>query len=312
MAKSERPLTVDIPRPGADQPVWSRVGIIGVVGFIVGIAWPRVAGFKIGPAVPADLRAQVEASASPSAPHPAASASGVASASPSASAAPGADGSADAEAPTPPNQEMVVVGPGKIIKCSDRKDKKIEDCETLLFDPIAVKRMRELGRCTSAMGLTGKMMIGFDVDFGKKEVGVKKSKKGTSLPSSTVAGIVQCAAREFGNVSLEEVPHKHRRYTLEYALTFYAPGKHPAGATPGSDSGDGEPSVGSTTSAAEASGTALVAWDTALLRKEPKDGEVVARLVRGTKVKIVGKQNDWYKIESGSKAGWVYRGTIGL
>ena len=41
-------------------------------------------------------------------------------------------------------------------------------------------------------------------------------KKGTTLPSSTVDGIVQCAAREFGNVSLEEVPHKHRKYTLVY------------------------------------------------------------------------------------------------
>ena len=39
---------------------------------------------------------------------------------------------------------------------------------------------------------------------------------------------------------------------------------------------------------------------------------MVARLVRGTKVKLVGKQGDWYKVESGSKAGWVYRGTIGL
>ena len=40
--------------------------------------------------------------------------------------------------------------------------------------------------------------------------------------------------------------------------------------------------------------------------------EVVARLVRGTKVKILGKQNDWYKIEANGKAGWVYRGAIGL
>ena len=315
MAKSDRSLTVDIPRPGADQPAWSRVGIIGVVGFVVGIAWPRVAGFKMGPAVPADLRAQVEASASPSAaPRPAAaSASGTAAASGAPSAGASAEPSDEAEAAVSPNQEMVVIGPGKIVKCSDKKDKKIDDCETLLFDPIAVKRMKALEKCSSAMGLTGKMMIGFDIDFGKKEVGVKKSKKGTSLPSSTVSGIVQCAAREFGNVSLEEVPHKHRRYTLEYALTFYGPGKHPEGGAAGAtDAGDGEPSVGSTTSAAEASGTALVAWDTALLRKDPKDGEVVARLVRGTKVKIVGKQNDWYKVESGSKTGWVYRGTIGL
>jgi Bacterial SH3 domain len=310
MAKSERPLTVDIPRPGADQPAWSRVGIIGVVGFVVGIAWPRLAGVKVGPAVPADLRAQVEASASPSA-----SAAPRAAATGSASAAPAApDPSGEPDAAPAANQEMVVIGPGKIIKCWDKKDKKIDDCEKLLFDPIAVKRMRELSRCPSALGLTGKMAIGFEVDFGKKEVGVKQRKKGSSLPSSTVAGIVQCAAREFGNVSLEEVPHKHRHYLLEYVLTFYGPGKHPEGAaaTPPAEGGDADPGAGSTTSEAEASGSAIIAWDTALLRKEPKDGEIVARLVRGTKVKIVGKQSDWFKIESGSKAGWVYRGTIGL
>ena len=31
-----------------------------------------------------------------------------------------------------------MVGPGRIVKCSDKKDKKIDDCEKLLFDPIAV------------------------------------------------------------------------------------------------------------------------------------------------------------------------------
>jgi hypothetical protein len=310
MAKSERPLTVEIPRPGADQPVWSRVGIIGVVGFVVGIAWPRLAGVKVGPAVPADLRAQVEGSATP-APHAPGSAAPA-----EAGASSGSDADAGDDAPPPENQEMVVVGPGKIVRCSDKKDKKIDDCEKLLFDPLAVKRLRELSRCPSAAGLTGKMTVGFEVDFGKKEVGVKHRKKGTSLPSSTVAGILQCTAREFGNVSLEEVPHKHRRYTLEYALTFYGPGKHPEGAAlavpAGPDAGDADPAAGSTTSEAEASGSAIVAWDTALLRKDPKDGEVVARLVRGTKVKIAGKQGDWYKIESGAKTGWVYRGTIGL
>jgi hypothetical protein len=316
MAKSERPLTVEIPAPGSDQPVWSRVGIIGVLGFVVGIAWPRVAGIKIGPAVPADLRAQVEASASPSAPRsPATSARPGDAPAPSASASTSA--SADPDAPPPSNQEMVVVGPGRIAKCSDKKDKKIDDCEKLLFDPVAVKRLRELSHCPSALGLTGKLTLAFEVDFGKKEVSVKRAKKGGSLPSSTVTGIVHCAAKELANVSLEEVPHKHRRYTLEYPLTFYGPGKHPeaggteGGATP-EGGGDADPAAGATTNEAEASGTATVAQDTVLVRKEPKDGEVIARLVRGTKVKILGKQSDWYKIESGGKVGWVYRGTLGL
>lgn len=308
-AKTERPLDIEIPRPGSETPVWSRVGLIAVAGFVVGMAWPRLAGIKIGPSVPADLRVAVDSPAK-----------GSSSAAARASA-PVAHGSASAVPPAPSasdnppegaaaNQELVVVGPGKISKCSDKKDKKIDDCEKLLFDPIAIKRLRELARCPSALGLSGKLSIGFEVNFDKKEVQVK-AKKGSSLPSSTVAGVIQCAGREFSNVSLEEVPHKHRHYTLVYGVTFYPPGKHPEGAAQG-ETTDAEPVAGATTAESEASGTATISWDTALLRKDPKDGEVVARIVRGTKVKIVGKQNDWYKIESGPKAGWVYRGAIGL
>lgn len=313
MAKAERPLRVEIPSPSLDQPVWSRVGLVAAAGFILGIAWPKLAGHKIGPSVPADLAAKVEASGSPSASaSPGARASASSSAAPSASAAPAATGapSAEPDAPASSSSELVVVGPGKIVKCWDKKDKKIDDCEKLQFDPIAVKRMRELAKCPAAMGASGKMVMGFEVDFGKKQVGVKRIKKGTTLPGGTATGIEKCAAREFGNVSLEEVPHKRRHYTLEYALTFYPPGKHPDGAA--AETGDADPGAGSTTNESDASGTAVVAWDTAPVRKEPKDGEVVTRIVRGTKVKILGKQGDWYKVESSSKVGWVYRGAIGL
>ncbi|APR79733.1 Hypothetical protein A7982_05080 [Minicystis rosea] len=310
MSKSERALKVEIPTAASDQPIWSRVGIVGVLGFVIGIAWPKVAGVKIGPAVPADLAAKVEASGSPSA---SAAPRATTAAAPSASAAAAPSASANAGDPEAPsaagNSELVVVGPGKIVKCFDKKDKKIDDCEKLLFDPIAVKRLRALSACPSALGLSGKMGVLFEIDFGKKEVVVKKTKK-NSLPSATVSGIVKCAAREFAQAPLDEVPHKHKHYVLEYPITFYPPGKHPEGAS--ADTGDGEPAAGATTSEADASGTAVVAQDTALARKEPKDGEVVHRFVRGTKVKILGKQGDWYKVDSNGKVGWVYRGTIGL
>lgn len=309
MPKTERPLEVDIPRPGADQPVWSRVGIIAFAGFALGIAWPKLAGVKVGPSVPSDLAAKVEATAGPSA----------SAAAPPPSAAPAAPGSAalaasaSADSAVPQNQELVVVGAGKINRCFDKKDKKIEDCEKLLFDPIAVKKLKELAKCPSAIGLSGKMTIGFEVNFDKKEVQVQKAKKGTTtLPSTTVNGILQCGAREFANVSLEEVPHKFRRYTISYALTFYPPGKHPEGAEDGKSSDDGGAAAGATTDETEATGTATVSVDAAPLRKEPKGKEKVGRLVRGTKVKILGRQNDWYKVDSGQSVGWVYRGAIGL
>lgn len=316
MAKKESPLRVELPRPADDTPAWSRVGIIAAAGFVVGIAWPRLAGVKIGPSAPDDERTQAAAVAAASA--SAAAAAAAPAMSPSASAAAIAAPAAPPGAPAA-NQQLVVIGPGKITRCWDKKSKKVDDCEKLQFDPIALPKLKELAACPSALGLEGKMTIGFDIDFSKKEVHVLKAKKGTSLPASTVTGILQCAAREFSNVALEDVPHKFRRYSLAYVATFYPPGKHPTGdaeAAKGGGEGeggeDGEAAAGSTTSETEASGLAVVNWDTALVRKEPKDGDVVTRLVRGTKVKLVGRQNDWYKVEHGSKTGWVHRAAIGL
>lgn len=298
MAKRQRQLTVDIPRPGDEQPVWSRVGVIALVGFVVGVAWPRLAGVRIGPSVPGDLKPTTAETAAPAAPSPAAAAPGTAE--------PGATPEAAAK-----NQQQIVVGPGRITRCSDKKNKKIEDCGELLFDPIALPRLKELAQCPAALGVEGKLPIGFELNFEKKEVQVVKGKK-TSLPASTISGILQCAAREFSNVSLEEVPHKYRRYSLVYTATFVPPGAQAEAPKTEAGSEEQEQAAGTTTSETAASGLATVSWDTALVRGAPKEGDVVMRLVRGTRVKLVGRQNDWYKIEHRGKTGWMYRGAIGL
>ncbi len=307
MAKAERPLQIDIPGPTEGRPIWSRVGLVAVIGFVAGIAWPRLAGVHVGPSAPSDARpASAEASASASAsaaPGP----SGAPSAEPAASGAPSASPTGDAAA-----GQTIVVGPGKIQRCFDKKGKKQESCGELQIDQLVVPKLKELARCPAAMGLEGKMSVGFEVHFEKKEVHITKGKKNT-LPSSTVQGVLQCATKEVANLSLDEVPHKHARYTLGYQLTFFKPGKAPEDPkSADKDGGDDEPQAGQTTSETGVTGSATVSWDTALLRKEPKEGEVVARLVRGTRVKLVGRQNDWYKVESGNKVGWVYRGSLGL
>jgi hypothetical protein len=38
--------------PSADAPSWSRVGVIAALGFIVGVAWPRLVGVRLGPSLP--------------------------------------------------------------------------------------------------------------------------------------------------------------------------------------------------------------------------------------------------------------------
>jgi glucose/arabinose dehydrogenase len=46
------PLTVQIPPAGADRPQWKSIAVITVIGFVIGVAWPRLAGIRPGPSVP--------------------------------------------------------------------------------------------------------------------------------------------------------------------------------------------------------------------------------------------------------------------
>src|SRR5260370_30602587 len=79
LRNAEAPLEVQIPREGADRPAWAKVGVITALGFVLGVAWPRVAGVRVGPSLP---EATSSATAS------AASADPVESLPPSSSAAP--------------------------------------------------------------------------------------------------------------------------------------------------------------------------------------------------------------------------------
>src|SRR5262249_53577322 len=63
-----------------------------------------------------------------------------------------------------------------------------------------------------------------------------------------------------------------------------------------------------------ASGEATVAWEVALIRDVPKTGQVVARLPRGSKVKVGSVKDGWFAVKYGdnfASDGWVYRGAIG-
>jgi hypothetical protein len=50
--KADDPLIVQVPSAAQDRPPWRTVGIIAAVGFIVGLAWPRFAGVRLGPSLP--------------------------------------------------------------------------------------------------------------------------------------------------------------------------------------------------------------------------------------------------------------------
>src|SRR5262245_976073 len=60
----DAPLRVEVPTTQEDRPAWVKVGVIAVVGFVVGIAWPRLAGIRPGPSSPAEAASAAAASAS--------------------------------------------------------------------------------------------------------------------------------------------------------------------------------------------------------------------------------------------------------
>jgi hypothetical protein len=296
MAARDQP-TVVLPRTEDARPPWGKVGIIAAAGFIVGIAWPRLAGMRIAPNPPSDGPAAAANRAA------AALAAGSASTPVLAAAAP------SASAPVAhPAAVSISVGQGVIVNCRDTADDKRNECGSLQFDPIAVPKIKGLAQCPAATGVTGKLSIGFDIDFRKKTVHPKAGKS-TTIPRQSADALVKCAEPMFENLGLWEVPHEHRHYTVFYTAELSPPGKQ-------ADAANEKPAVegrvaGTTTGETPASGMTTIGWDVALVRDAPKTGSVVGRILQGSKVKVVGRQGEWYHVQYGSIDGWVHRGALG-
>ena len=288
--KNKRAKTkIESSAPGRDHPPWVRAGVFAAVGLLVGIAWPTLAGIRVGPDLPG---AKTE-------PPP------VATVGPSAVPSPAlaATAAASAERPARSSKQLVLVEGGGISRCYHHKEKLDGSrCGKLRVDRVLAPRLAALSTCPSALGLEGQLEVAFDIDFKGKEIRVIHG-RGSKLPSSTVNGIVRCIADYLHDVSPETIAHKYRKYRVSYTLHFYPPGSAPPrqGATaPEADDGAAERA------------TATVTWDTALVRDEPRTGKVIARLVRGTRVKLLGRRREWYRVRISSHEGWVYRGALGL
>lgn len=314
----DAPLRVEVPSAQEDRPAWVKVGVIAVVGFAVGVAWPRLAGIRPGPTSPADAAsaAAASASAAPRAPESSAPTSASLTA-PAASSVPAAPASAVAVATGAPN---VMLSRGAVISC------KNEDGETLKgaaacgglggLDAIAQPHLRKIAQCPAAEGMTGKVPLILTVDFAGGRVGldIGKSKEITNRD-----GLLTCMRPHVIGIRPGNMTHEHPRYTVIYTATLSAPdtstgapsasGGH-AGGTPGV--ADTPASSGGGASASD-SPTAQVVWEVALVRDAPRTGQIVGRLQRGSKVHVsAGPQEGWYKVQfGGATEGWVYRGAIG-
>ena len=127
---------------------------------------------------------------------------------------------------------------------------------------------------------------------------------------------------------MTNVPHEHPRYTVSYSAVLSAEKEKEEAAAANKAKTDKtdkteaakpaekneDESKPAPAPAAAVAGEANVAWEVALVRDVPKVGAVVARLPRGTKVKLGAMKDGWYAVKFGddfSTDGWVYRGAIG-
>jgi hypothetical protein len=287
---------VQIPPPEADRPSWLRVGVVALIGFAVGVAWPRLTGVRLGPAAPAEAVSAVAAARAAAAASAAASASAAAP-PPPASAAPAAP------------VITVSVGHGSVLSCKtdDGDTLKRRDCGAVTgLDPLARAQLERLSQAPAAAQNPGKLDVILNLDFENNHVAVHTGRSSTVKDPATLKAFL---AGEMKSMSLKSVDHQYQHYSVLYVVRIESSAP---GAAPEASAATPKP----TTSAAPAlpPDEAAVAWDTAIVRDAAHTGNIVARLPRGTKVKLGPSHGGWYQIQYGSgfaSAGYVYRGAIG-
>lgn len=317
--KADAPLSVEIPSRDDDRPAWGKVGAITAVGFVVGVAWPHLAGVRVGPSLPADaLLPATSASA-------AGSAGEGSGASPSldlaARATPGpASAPAPAASPAPAvARASVSVGHGAIFSCRSSSDELLKgaDCGTLAgLDGLVTPALRKLADCPSAATANGKLHLTVRVDFGKGSIGAEAGKNSTVADAD---GLVACAKTALADLRPASIAHENQRYGVSYHLTFGAAGGDDRGgpapaSNPPAGSASAAAASGSTAAGSASDSEAQVAWDVAIVRDAPRTGKIVAKLDRGTSVRVGAVAQGWYPVKYGdgfANEGWVYRGALG-
>ncbi|MCC6213264.1 MAG: SH3 domain-containing protein [Polyangiaceae bacterium] len=297
MAKVPTAVRIQVPPRGADALPVTRVGVIAAVGFVVGIVWPRVAGVHLVPRAPVEAAAIASEGASdPAAP-------ATVPAQPAPAVAPPAAAAASAEPPPPPDPAgRFSVGDAKITSCKDKKGSTRNDCAGLEVSGFLEGKLQALATCEGADGAEGVLSLGLDLDFEAGKVVDVVRGKSTTIADPAGKRLFECARRELMAASLAGLGHHYPRYVAYFPVTVRAAATPAPEPQPG-----GEPIAG-------ASGLATVSFEVALVREAPKDGDIVARLLRGTRVTVTGKKDDWYRIKYDAKGseGWVYRTAIGL
>ena len=279
-------MQVEIPNVDQDKFNLGRVGIIAAFGFGIGLLWPTLAGVKLVPRPPTDpVAVDTERPAAPAA----------TSAVPAPPPAPAA---------TTGDSGRIKLGGALVTSCVSEDGKKQKECGASPIDAVVKPRLMALAECEGAADAVGLLSLGLEYDVARGQITDFQRGKSTTLADEKADALIGCARQQLGKASFENVRPPLASYTVFYPLEF---SKAPAPAAAGSAAGGDDVTL--------ASGVASVSWNVALIRSEPdKDGEIVARVLSGTRVSVTGRRGDWYRVKYDAKGneGWVFRGAIGL
>lgn len=296
-----------VPKPADDQPRFARIGAIAAIGFVIGVAWPGLARVQLVPQPPGD-----DVSAGPSPSNPVASAE---LAQPLSSAEPASPTPAIAN---PPKQVGPKVRLADIVSCVDADGKKRQKCDAPALDPILVEPLKSLLACDGAEGQSGLLSLGFDIDFSSGNLSHFTVGRSTTLDAALARSLSECAKAKLTHFDLAAIEHNYASYRAFYLIEFSRTSPddrsvsvaEPTPAVPAAS-----PSATPAASEIEGqSGRATVTWDVAIVRKAPKDGAIVARVLGGTRVTVTGRKGDWYRVKYNAKGdeGFVFKSAIGL
>jgi hypothetical protein len=290
-------LKFQVPLAGADKPHLGRVGMIAATGFVLGIVWPWLAGVTLVPKPPQEELASVAEKAPSEKAKP--------KKGPAASKPKPVKQTASAK----PVKELkrVTVGKPTFTSCRDDQGRTVSACDPIPIDDLVVPRIEAIQGCPAAKDAQGTLSLGMKVDFESNKVTRYLRGKSTSLPDTVAKSLIECAKKELAATSFAKVPHNHRDYTVFYLVEIVPP--HEAVSDDEARNAKADDDV------TPASGMATVAWVAARVRAAPsKESDEVARLASGARVKVVGKQGDWYKVRWDAKGseGWVFKSAIGM
>lgn len=298
--KSQNP-EISVPTQG-EQVRLGRVGLIAAAGLAIGIAWPRLFGVHLVPAPPVDSpRVSASASAADAGAVVNRAVDGVSSTPPALSASP-----PESDAVKPPTVSLV-----QVANCRDSDGNKIKPCTAPSFDQRIQSKLQSLIACDAASGARGTLSVGFDVDASSSTFDRFTVGKSTTLSSSVSKQLMRCAEKDLSQLKLVGSSDTAVKFRLFYKVEFGSEAPAAAEASSGEANRTEDSPTGELVSA---SGRVTVTWEAALVRSRPKDGDILARVLGGTRLTVTGRQGDWYKVKYDAKGseGWVFRAAIGF